>query len=280
MSIKLGLGAIFKNESHIMEEWINHYLREGVDRFFLIDNGSSPEYDSKKVLENYKEVCVVYSDPKPYKQIQHYNKYIMRHVNEVDWMIIVDLDEFVYSRGPFDTIKDYLLTVPRDISQIKIIWKIFSSSNFIFQPPLVVPYFVNIARYDMHFKSIFRTSDIRHIDIHESIMKTGYNAYPIKIHSDNCKDKTLFCDCRCYCKEKDPQLHSNLKKINQHLLHLNHYQIQSWEFFRNVKMTRGDSYSSLLNNIRNEKYYFNQSDKNVLIDEELKIKHYSNLLRL
>jgi hypothetical protein len=279
MSIRLGVGAIFKNESHVIEEWINHYLREGVDRFFLIDNGSSPEYDSTKIIEKYKEVCVLYRDPEPYKQIEHYNKYIMRHISEVDWMIIVDLDEFMYSRGPYDTIKDYLITIPREISQIKTIWKIFSSNNFIFQPPLVVPYFVNIARYELQFKSVFRTSDISYINIHQSIMKRGHNACAIKVHSNKCTERNLFCDCQNYCKE-GKESNENLKKIDQYLLHLNHYQIQSWEFFRNVKMSRGDCYSASFNHIRNEKHYFNSVDKNNIIDEELKIKHYSNSLRL
>jgi hypothetical protein len=279
MSIRLGVGAIFKNESHVIEEWINHYLREGVDRFFLIDNGSSPEYDSTKIIEKYREVCVLYRDPEPHKQIEHYNKYIMRHIGEVDWMIIVDLDEFMYSRGPYDTIKDYLITIPKEISQIKTIWKIFSSNNFIFQPPLVVPYFVNIGRYEPQFKSVFRTSDISFINIHQSVMKRGHTACPIKVHNNKCTEKNLFCDCQNYCKE-GKELNGNLKKIDQYLLHLNHYQIQSWEFFRNVKMTRGDCYSASFNHIRNEKYYFNLVDKNNIIDEELKIKHYSNSLRL
>jgi hypothetical protein len=279
MSIRLGVGAIFKNESHIIEEWIRHYLREGVDKFFLIDNGSSQEFDSTKILQKYKDICVVYQDPQQYRQTQHYNKYIMKHINEVDWMIIVDLDEFMYARG-YDTIKDYLITIPKEISQIKTIWKIFSSNNFIFQPPLVVPYFVSIGRYDRQTKSVFRTSDIQYIDLHASIMKRGYNAYPIKIHKPECIEKTLLCDCPNYCKEGDPELYKNFNKINNHLLHLNHYQIQSWEFFRNVKVTRGDCYHKSLESFKNEKHYFNSADKNIMTDEELKIKHYTNSLGL
>ena len=41
--------AIFKNESHILKEWLEHYLNEGVDTFFLIDNDSSDDY--KPILE-------------------------------------------------------------------------------------------------------------------------------------------------------------------------------------------------------------------------------------
>ena len=37
----LSIVAIFKNESWILKEWIEHYLNQGVDHFFLIDNGST-----------------------------------------------------------------------------------------------------------------------------------------------------------------------------------------------------------------------------------------------
>ena len=38
------LVAIFKNESHILKEWIEHYLNQGVDKIFLADNGSTDDY--------------------------------------------------------------------------------------------------------------------------------------------------------------------------------------------------------------------------------------------
>lgn len=44
---KLSVLAIFKNETMIIEEWMNHYLNEGVEHFYLIDNGSSDDYEIK-----------------------------------------------------------------------------------------------------------------------------------------------------------------------------------------------------------------------------------------
>jgi len=37
----LGIGAVFKNESHIMIEWIEHYLSHGVDTIYLINDEST-----------------------------------------------------------------------------------------------------------------------------------------------------------------------------------------------------------------------------------------------
>jgi len=41
--MSLCLVAIFKNESYILEEYINHYIRQGVDKIFFIDNGSDDD---------------------------------------------------------------------------------------------------------------------------------------------------------------------------------------------------------------------------------------------
>ena len=42
--MKLGLMAMFKNEGHILYEFINHYMLEGVDQFILIDDNSTDNY--------------------------------------------------------------------------------------------------------------------------------------------------------------------------------------------------------------------------------------------
>ena len=51
MTTTLCLVAIFKNESHILKEWIEHYLNQGVDKIFLVDNGSTDSYYS--ILQPY-----------------------------------------------------------------------------------------------------------------------------------------------------------------------------------------------------------------------------------
>ena len=42
--MKLGLMAMFKNEGHILYEFINHYILEGIDQFILIDDNSTDNY--------------------------------------------------------------------------------------------------------------------------------------------------------------------------------------------------------------------------------------------
>jgi hypothetical protein len=35
----LSILSMFKNESMIIKDWFEHYLKEGVEHFYLIDNG-------------------------------------------------------------------------------------------------------------------------------------------------------------------------------------------------------------------------------------------------
>jgi hypothetical protein len=308
--ITVAIGAIFKNESHILQEWIEHYIREGVDKFYLIDNGSTDDYESvisqirKQIstgvlssflsssssgsssgsssdsLSNLSDASnlpstsldlksrnieiKLFKDSKKYAQNELYNRYLKNI--DADWIIIADLDEFIYSRLGYSTIKEYLQSLPKHISQVHVLWKLFGSNYYIFQPPRVVPFFLYHSGISSNlYKSILRVSSIRSIGIHYSSV-SGRSAFCIHNEEtgDNFIDSTIV------------SLRGCKKDLKLHYLHLNHYQVQSWEFFSKVKMTRGDGYSRVNDNMRNVLYYEMQ-DNNTIFDDELKRKHYPNL---
>lgn len=70
----LSVGAIFKNEAHILEEWIQHYLAEGVDHFYLIDNGSTDNF--MEILNRYTDKVTLYSDDTRYRQDERYAQHV------------------------------------------------------------------------------------------------------------------------------------------------------------------------------------------------------------
>ena len=43
----LSIVAMFKNESSIIKQWIKHYIEENVEHFYLIDNGSTDNYENE-----------------------------------------------------------------------------------------------------------------------------------------------------------------------------------------------------------------------------------------
>jgi hypothetical protein len=60
------------------------------------------------------------------------------------------------------------------------------------------------------------------------------------------------------------------KRVANQLIRLNHYPIQSLEFFQKVKMTRGDVLSIVFNNIRDMNYFNAYNQNATFCDDTLK----------
>lgn len=256
--------SIFKNEKHALEEWITHYIKEGVDHFFLTDNGSDDGYID--ILDKYIKNGTVSLNinPERHQQVKHLNFYI-NDVKKYDWAIVVDLDEFLYARKNYNTIKQYLSSLNKNIIQIYIPWKMFGSNGHVNQTENIIHSFLKREIYNnyklINGKCITLTKNLIKIDLHQSF--TNNNG--LIITSDgNVKeyhDNNFIFTCEDI--------------LNQSCLHLNHYAIQSWEFFSKIKMTRGDASSSAVDYIRNRNYFENY-DVNHLLDDELHNKNTHN----
>ena len=79
-------------------------------------------------------------------QVELYNRWLPE-AKKFDWVIVVDLDEFIYARNGFKTIKDYLGTIDKDIYKIRIPWKLFGSSGLKKQPNSVIQHFVHRRKF-------------------------------------------------------------------------------------------------------------------------------------
>merc|ERR1719343_610961 len=111
-----------------LAEWISHYRWQGASHFYLIDNGSTDDWKDK--VKDFEDLMTVKRDEKRHIQKSVYNSLLptlqKNHPN--DWVLIVDLDEFLYARPP-ETIPSYLSMTPHDISQVLVNWKMFGSSG-------------------------------------------------------------------------------------------------------------------------------------------------------
>jgi hypothetical protein len=263
--MSLLLIAMFKNEAMIMEEWIEHYINEGVDSFLLIDNGSTDGYE--EILQKYIDAgyVILNKNPKRYAQVEIYNS-CLGCARKFDWTMIVDLDEFVYARNGFDTIREYLGSLDSNVSQIHIPWKMFGSNGHIQQPKSVVDSFTLRENYlspkKKECKCIMRGNMVNYLHIHHSLLNRSFDSIDI------------FPNNQSFIKQ-DINFIENLTEqvLSDSFLHLNHYAIQSWEFFSKVKMTRGDVTQSGWDNLRNTNY-FNSYDHKDRQDDELKNKQY------
>lgn len=255
----LCLVSVFKNESHILEEWIQHYIKQGVDHFFLTDNGSTDNY--MPILGKYisRGIVSLNIDATKHKQVDHINFFINEN-KKYKWIAQCDLDEFIYARNEFKSIKQYLETLGENINVIYLSWKMFGSSGHIKQPCSVVDNFlmrgIGHEGHKTLGKYVVRSSVINRLSQH-SCMLTDNSG--LQITSDGSTD--LYED-----KNFVTGSENRISKFN---LHLNHYAIQSWEWFQSVKMTRGDVNCNSNENVRDEKY-FKGYDFNHILDDELK----------
>lgn len=267
MTSTIVLLAIFKNESHILEEWIKHYINEGIDKFILIDNNSSDKYEL--IISPYINLGLVtlIKDKRMWSQIIQYNDHIDK-CKMFDWLITCDLDEFIYSRKNFKTIKCFLNSLDNNVAQICIPWKMFGSNNYNTlnkkQPKNVVSNFTRRANYithqDIPCKSIVRTKYLKKIGIHEHYINRG-------IYYNNIKNT------KNYIRDF---VESNENILNNSYLHCNHYCIQSLDWFMRIKVTRGDATDKAHHHIRNMEYFKKyDTECNNKLDIELTLKLYN-----
>ncbi len=220
------VGAIFKNEAHILKEWIEHYIFHGVEHFYLLNDKSSDNY--KKILEPYidKKLVTLYDiDEKIYfgRQSVIYNKYLLPIIQEkkTKWLLICDLDEFVWSTRYIDL--KIVLRACEHLGQIQIDSNHFGSCGFEKQPKYVIPNFIKREDYPENNKA----------RNYKYIINSDFEFIALNIHMA--------------CFVKDEHMKNNFQRIDyltdreKPWFVLNHYFLQSKDFWEKIKMTRGDA---------------------------------------
>ena len=277
MSNSLCIVAIFKNESHIIKEWIEHYLYQGVDKFFMIDNGSTDNYYNilEPYIKNNKVELVI--DPTKFSQTKLYNKYYLNKCKAYEWVIVCDLDEFIYGRKYCNSIKDFLSKVHNSFSQVFIPWKMFGSNYFDTmdkeQPCSVISSFTKRINNDSdkynNFRSFIIEGGVKYI-YSKCIVRTKY-LLKLDIHSSNTSNKnylTSYIQKNNHIHKNESFIRIDEEILENSALHLNHYAIQSLKWFMDIKATRGDACNMSTNNIR-DKTYFDSYNFNDIDDLEL-----------
>lgn len=268
----LCLISIFKNESHIMKEWIEHYINQGVDKFFLIDNGSTDNY--MPILHPYMDKIELTHDYTKFNQAKKYNQYLNKCKN-YQWVIVCDFDEFIYARRGFKTIKKYLKRLRDDISLISIPWKLFGSNGHIIQPDNVVQSFTKRVNYNNPIVSDNGINYGKYVDginysINKCIIRTKY-IRKFNIHTHNVSGGLhITSDNRIFDSKFSGTTRLNESLLQNFYLHINHYTIQSYDWFMQVKATRGDADKLAGNNMRNISFFTSYDNvSNDIIDDEL-----------
>ena len=98
----LSVGALFRNEQDSIVEWIEHYLHHGVEHFYLIDDSSDDGTVEKIKPYIEKDIVTLFNCGNQWsrytgRQRDLYNHYILPLIKETQWLLMIDLDEYVWS---------------------------------------------------------------------------------------------------------------------------------------------------------------------------------------
>jgi hypothetical protein len=256
--------AMFKNESMIIKNWIEHYLREGVEHFYLIDNGSTDDYYEKiKVYDKY--ITLTKDRTRLIKGTQTFlfNKIYLEIIKkETNWIIICDIDEYIYARNGYNQIMDVLNDYPDNVEKIWLPWKNFGSNGNKKQPNNIIKSFTKrnkeCKKNDGFGKIICRTANLARIMTCGHIVRLNQNNIMYTANCENLDDFNL-----------------NEENCNKLHLHLNHYMLMSEEYYIKVKSVRGGGESGLTGKYDMNSFHNFNKFHNEITDNELANKNYN-----
>lgn len=131
--MKVYVCALAKNEHLYINEWVEHYLKIGVDKIFIYDNDDKGtkyigDFIDKKYLTRVKIINArgIHFDN---MQGKFYTNFYKVEKDNFDWCIFCDIDEFLMG---IQNIKVFLSQQKFDIyKQIRVKWKLFGDDDLI-----------------------------------------------------------------------------------------------------------------------------------------------------
>ncbi len=235
--------ACMKNEAPYIVEWIAHHRSIGVDRFLIYTNGCEDGTDA--ILNRLDAMGVVQhrtnDDWRGKSPQQHALNRAMEEpaVRNADWVLHIDVDEFVNVRTGDGTLAALHAALPPDTSAVALTWRLFGHSGVTaFEDDPVMEQFTRAAprhcpkpHTAWGFKTLVRPDG--------AYAKLSCHR-PQKL-SPGMRDRVLWVNGSGQPigdAIKDRGWRSDLTTIGYDLVQLNHYALRSAESFL-IKRQRG-----------------------------------------
>jgi hypothetical protein len=262
----LSIGAIFKDEAPYLKEWLEHYIKREVDHFYLIDDSSTDNY--KEVIEPYKDrVTVIPFDRtteiyiKGGRIVEAYHKCFSPIQNQTEWMLICDIDEYVWSPRSV-SMKSQLKELGKDYDSIVIQGANFGSNGHEKQPKQIVNSFTRrqiLKETDEGYGKEKTFGHIKSMTKIEALESFGVHVHNLK------ENKKIF-----WKDSKSP--------FDKQYFTLNHYMTQSKEKWRNNLEKTNACPAQYKKGSRRTMEEFYQKDKDYSIIEDFGLINQNNLI--
>ena len=220
--------SIFKNEQFYMEEWLNHHISQGIEHIYLYCN--DPNIENYKYLSNlkYKNYITIINwidksnDGSLTIQRQAYTDCVKKYSNYCQFLLMLDLDEFLIPIKNYLKVSDYIYSLKANWNSIKA-FKIqrydFGSNGHIKKPLGSV-----ISNYKLHEKICSSYKTMANTDF------ISKNNIFYGVHDFNFIDLngTIYNDYFGYHETGFP---NSCKKdsVNEIPMVINHYYTKSYE---------------------------------------------------
>ncbi|MCX7566200.1 glycosyltransferase family 2 protein [Sulfitobacter sp. F26169L] len=231
-----------KNEAPYIVEWVAYHRAMGIDNFLIYTNGC--EDGTSEILDRLQEMGVLQhrnndewkgNSPQQYALNQSLKEPVIKNA---EWIIHIDVDEFMNVRCGNGTVQDFIAAVP-DATNVAMTWRMFGhngitklSDDFVIdQFDTCAPKFCPKPHTVWGFKTMFKN-----IGAYEKISCHRPNkldeAFENKVKWVNGSGKDM-------TKEVAKNgWRSSKKSVGYDLIQLNHYALRSAESFL-IKRQRG-----------------------------------------
>ncbi len=231
-----------KNEAPYIVEWVAYHRAIGVDNFLIYTNGC--EDGTAEILDRLQEMGIVQhrnndnwkgNSPQQYALNQSLKEPLIRNA---EWIIHIDVDEFMNVRTGNGTVQDFLAAVP-DATNVAMTWRMFGhndvtklSDQFVIdQFDACAPKYCPKPHTAWGFKTMFKNiGAYEKISCHRPNKLVDAFADRVKWVNGSGRDMTREAARNGWRNSK--------KSIGYDLLQLNHYALRSAESFL-IKRQRG-----------------------------------------
>lgn len=235
----LSIMAIFKNEQDYMEEWLDYHISQGFDQIYLYSNdlnlNSYPYLTNSKYVSHIKLVDWTNKKNNGIDTVQRqaYTHCVQTYSHQTQFLMMLDLDEFVVPIKSYSTVSDYLHSLKPQWDNIKA-FKIqrydFGSSGHKTKPLGTV---MNSYKYHEKVCSSFKTlANTDYIDVGSKFERVhDFNLIP--------KSGKIFNSYFGYHETGFPNS-CKPNTVNEIPLVINHYYTKSYEEY----LTRCDMWKN------------------------------------
>ena len=219
--IKIALCTMGKLENLYVEEYVNYYIKLGVDHLFIYDdNDINTEKISDKInKKTYGKYVTIYENIKDriINQKVAFTDCYTNNKDLYDWFIMFDMDEYLVIKN--NTLKKYLSSpLFNQCDFIRIHWKIATDNNLI--------YYDNRTLFERFAKNLIKSTFTKSV-IRGHIPNLTYGVH----HIARSPIRNISCTNKGHILKKKEESRDGIGNINTEMAYIIHFNYKSTEEF-------------------------------------------------